>query len=131
MTDEAELRMLPPRTRLLARQIGLTALHKLSRAWGGVAIYVPSRSRLTRNHALSKLIGFEAAQALAESEGREVDVPFCMQAVSAALHAEIRHYRQTHTVRETALKFRVTERWVYFLVASADDGADPQEDLFR
>lgn len=54
-----------------------------------------------------------------------------MQAVSAALHAEIRHYRQTHTVRETALKFRVTERWVYFLVASADDGADPQEDLFR
>lgn len=131
MGDDAELKLLPPRTRELAKRIGLPALRKLSRKWGGVSIYVPSKTKLRRGHPLARLIGWEAAEALADEEGRRIDIPFANQAMNAVLHAQVREYRRTHSVRETALHFRISERWVWQLTAGDDAGPTPQADLFE
>lgn len=131
MSESDELSLLPPRTRLLARQIGLPALKKLSKRWGGVRIYVPSRDRLDRSHELVKCIGMEAANELAEEEGKRLDVPMCNQAVNAELYRQIREYRQTHSERETALHFKVSDRWVRYLMATAETAPSPQSDLFK
>lgn len=131
VSDEAQLKLLPPRTRLLARRIGLPALTKLSRRYGGVTIYVPSKERLARSHWLARYIGWEESQALVEEEGYRLEVPFCLQAVTAALHAEIRAYRLAgNSERETALRFKISARWVRYLMSKSDPVPVPQQDLF-
>lgn len=130
MIEDAQLRLLPPRTRLLARRIGLPALTKLSRWRGGVTIYVPSKERLRRGHPIVKCIGWDAAQALADEEGRRLEVPFCNQAVNAALHAEIRAHRRIYSERDTALRFKISDRWVRYLMSKAEPESGPQSDFF-
>lgn len=128
--NEPQLNMLPPRSRELAKRIGLAELLELSAWRGGITIYVPSKERLGRNHAIAKAIGYEAAQALADDRGRRVEVPIINQGASTLLHANIRAYRRTHSESETARKFRVTARWVRHLMTAGDPEAGPQQDLF-
>lgn len=130
MDDESQLRLLPYKTRQLANTIGLAALRTLSDWRGGVTIYIPSRKNLHRGHELVSVIGWEAAQALATEEGRKLEVPRANQAMTAALQAEIRAYRATHSEAETALRFRVGARWVRRLMSQADKLPGPQTDLF-
>lgn len=131
MTEDADLRLLPPRTRLLARRIGLPALMKLSRWRGGVSIYVPAQSNLHRHHDIARCIGWDAAQKLADKEGRRLEVPMCNQAITAELHAKIREYRRGHSERDTALHFEITDRWVRYLMSKAEPEPTPQNDLFE
>lgn len=132
MTFEADIKHLPPRTRELARLIGLGPLRDLCRWKGGVTIYIPSRERLRRSHPLARRLGWEAAWALAEDEGRRLEVPIMDQGATPVLHRAIREYRRTHSEAETARHFRITVRWVRLVCGrqEPDPGENPQSDLF-
>jgi hypothetical protein len=55
----------------VAQVAGLDAALKLSAAYGGTRIYLPSAARLTRVHWLAVCVGWEAAQAICAWRGRE------------------------------------------------------------
>lgn len=129
---DPELRMLPHRTRELAVRIGVPALRKLCQKFGGITLYVPARERLHSDHAIARCIGIEKALALADEDGRRLEIPMLDQGASPLLHAQIREYRQTHSERETALHFKVTARWVRYLVAKPEPVLEEitQRDMF-
>lgn len=107
------------------------ALLELAKWRGGITIYVPSKDRLRDSHPIAKVIGIDAAQALADEEGRRLEVPIMNQGATPILHAQIRAYRATHSESQTARHFRVTDRWVRYLMANSAPEDGPQQDLFE
>ena len=129
--EEADLSILPPATRALARRIGVDGLQKLVKSYGGVRIYIPARGNLHSRHWLSRCIGLDRARQLADEEGRHIDVPMCKQFITTELHRQIRAYRAEHSERETARQFRVSSVWVRKLMQRGEPLPTPQSDLFE
>lgn len=109
--------------------IGLEATLCLVERLGGTRIYVPDG--MNPDHALVRLIGHQSAYALAkEMPGETLDLPRCVNAVRAARDAQIRAERAGgSTVRKLALKYGLTERQIYAILAAGEPEASPQQNL--
>lgn len=102
----------------IAEVIGDGAALKLIDAFGGVRLTIPKRLPADRPHRIEAAIGRTAAQLLVERFGGDrIDLPTlrALRSVKAAIAAS------TAGTVETALRFRVTDRYVRKVRSSADD----------
>lgn len=131
-------RLLPPQIRRLIRAIGVADTLTVLQALGGTRLTVPKgRLRAQRCRVLQPLIGPAQAKALyAEFAGvKDIHLPkadkMLMQVRNAALKADSR----TASVRTLALRYKLTERQVQYILANEDWPAwrkpQPQLDLFE
>lgn len=132
MTIEPIEALLPPVAREIADAIGFEAATRLIEHWGGTRLCVPHR--LDGEHELARILGREAASGLVTHyRGETIQVPRAAAAMREALYRQIvREYDGGEkTARQLAREHRVTERWIYYLVARARQRQpSPQTDLF-
>lgn len=134
--DEREqLAELPRQLRELARIVGYTNALILARHYGGVRLYVPKE--MTPEHILARLLGFEKAHALAREMGgmSHFDIPSAKAPVLKLMIRErdeqIRaEYAAGKSLRELALRYSVTERWILVIVKGVESKSAAQIDLF-
>jgi hypothetical protein len=135
-TERQQLAELPRQLRDLAAIVGYTNALILARHYGGVRLYVPTQ--MTPEHILARLLGFEKACALAREMGglSHFDIPSAKAPVLRLLIRErdeqIRaEYAKGKSVRELALKYSVTERWILVIVKGVQAEVDASQiDLF-
>lgn len=130
MLEVREIEELPASLAEVAEAIGLAATLSLVEHAGGVRIYVPER--LTDDHRLVEWIGREAAARLSESFSmEELIVPRCAEALRRVRNRHMRRERQELGARpaELALRYRLTERQVYTILAQGDAPAADQYSL--
>lgn len=110
---------LPETLQDMLAMIGLPATLKLVEAFPGVRIFVPAT--MHRDHSLAELLGFEAACKLAEYfQGSEYAVPRAADAIRKSRDRKIRRLYGPMTAGQLALKYGMTERQVYRIVAEPD-----------
>lgn len=108
--------------------IGIEATLSLVEKLGGTRVYIPDG--MSPSHHLVRLVGHKAAYALANAmPGETVDLPRCVNAVRAARDAQIRAERDSSTVRNLALKYGLTERQIYSILADGEPQDSPQQSL--
>ena len=123
---------LPASARALRERIGLAALQKLVAARGGSRVYVPMQPEV--GCTLARLIGHEAARALAaEYGGEHIEIPKCDAALRALRDAELqKRIEAGESVSRVALDAGLTERHLRRILAQARQaGASRQKDLFE
>src|SRR5699024_6141275 len=110
--------------------IGLDAAIVLFERYGGVRVYIPET--VTAEHALTHLLGLPAARGLAAYYGREyVDIPKGLAALLAARNARIiAEHQGGRTVRDLALSYDLTERRIYYILATSRNISSAQRSLF-
>jgi hypothetical protein len=122
VADIIDSELLPPRLIEFERLIGLPATMDLVRVYGGLRIFIPTPARVHAEHPLAQIIGVERLMALAKMYGGEAHfaLPKAQKALLAVRNARIAHaYAHCKTVRELATDYRLTERQVERIVASA------------
>lgn len=119
--NDIELQMLPASLTEVAEAVGLSAALALVLHAGGTRVYVPEE--LEPEHRLVGWLGIEAAQCLADRFGGEtLDVPRCQAGARAVRDRRIREQRRAGTsIRDLALRYQLTERQVYTIIAADDD----------
>lgn len=91
--------------------LGPEALTQFAMRYGGTRVYIPQPHFLKPGHELSRVVGFELAVKLArEWRGVEMAVPRCLSLARALRDDKIRAEAPSMTLREQALKYRLTER---------------------
>lgn len=116
-----------PVERLVA-VLGLVTALKFVERFGGVRLYLPQPERLKPEGPIVQTIGFEAARKLAfEYRGMEIMVPKCVsllkQRRDRAIHAE----PKTMSVKEIALKYGMTERNAFYVLAKPPEPEAPAQ----
>jgi len=112
--------LIPASLQPIVDRIGLDAALKLVKAYGGVRLYVPKKVDV--DHPLAALIGYPAAKALAAEFGGQphFDIPKCEAALREHRNRQIRQDRAMgHSIRELALKYRLTEKQIGSILAEA------------
>lgn len=109
--------------------IGLEQALRLVDAFGGVRVYVPER--MTPEHILVRVIGHNSAWQLASHFGGEqLSVPRCVSGLRSVRNAQIRRERQAGaSPAQLALRYGMTERQVYSILATSEPEQDPQQSL--
>lgn len=110
-----------PVDRLVA-VLGVVGALKFAERFGGGRVYLPQPERLKPEGAIVQTIGMEAARKLAfEWRGMEIMVPQCAAHLKRerdrAVHAEAK----TLSVKEVALKYGITERHAFRILATAPE----------
>jgi len=101
----------------LLSALGEDGLMRLLGQYGGVRLYVPRR--ITPEHALTRALGWETAQALCQFAGSgELRVPTGRHWRARARHAQIHALRaQGMSLRELARRFVLSERHICAVLA--------------
>lgn len=129
--SEWDTEHLPMSLKEMSDIIGLEATHKLVSAYGGTRLRVPVK--MPETHPLAELLGLEAARALSCHYGlEEFDVPTASAAIKRARNHRmyLEHHEEGVSARRLALKYRLTERRVWEILAEGDQD-DRQVDLFE
>ncbi|WP_347258035.1 Mor transcription activator family protein [Methylocaldum sp.] len=106
-----DVEQLPRVLQEIAFLVGPENAVKIARAYGGVRLYVPKRMK--PDHPLAELVGFENACALSTGFGGlpHFDIPQFDKLIREARNrAVLKDRAQGMSVRELALKYRLTER---------------------
>ncbi|WP_328184657.1 Mor transcription activator family protein [Marinobacter sp. OP 3.4] len=122
---------LPTSLKELIDVIGLEATQALVSVYGGTRLTVPAKMR--DDHPLAELLGVEAARTLSQHYALErVDVPTGSAATKAARNRKMREEHQVEgiSVRRLALRYRLTERRVWEILAESVPD-DRQADMFN
>lgn len=118
--------------------IGLPAALKLVEVYGGVRIYLPLPGNITSENSIAALIGVDKARALASVWSQErPTLPRAADYLRRERDRVLRREKKSMSVRDLAMKYGLTERAVYLILAAGDTGADenpsapsPQASLF-
>lgn len=116
--------------------IGLPATLKLVERFGGIRLYIPRPEHIECEHPLTQAIGLEAAKKLAAIWlGERPPVPRALYAIRRARDRALRLDYLSMSAAKVALKYQLTERWVYVIAATQDETQDDegragQADLF-
>lgn len=115
---EAEL--LPQSLAEVIDAVGMAPAMALVERAGGTRVYVPER--IDGEHPLAQWMGLDAAQALVERFGTDtLDVPRCLAGMRMVRDRRIRAERRAGaSIRDLALRYRLTMRQVYTILASGD-----------
>jgi len=129
MLEIREIHDLPESLTDVADAIGLPATLALVEHAGGVRIYVPER--LSDDHRLVEWLGRDAAAMLSDAyAGEELVVPRCAEALRRVRNRQIRRERSEGArPAELALRYRLTERQVFTILARDDAPASDQFSL--
>ena len=134
--EAQQIAELPRQLRELAEIVGYTNVLILARHFGGVRLYVPKE--MTPDHLLARLLGFEKAHALAREMGglSHFPIPSAKAPVLKLMIRERdeqirREYAAGKSVRELALQYSVTERWILVIVKGVETKSSAQIDLFN
>lgn len=128
--DELKAADLPASLQVIAELIGLPDLLKVVQAWPGVRIFVPSVAKLKPDHPLVNVVGIESAKKIAKHfDGAEWAVPKAEGALILARNRIIRRLYGPKTAAELALKYELTERQIYRIVAEPEENSS-QVSLF-
>lgn len=123
---------LPESLRVKAKRIGLAASIKLVDHFGGInQLYIPER--MTRDHVIARMIGYEAACILSEDYGGDyIDVPRCVKALRMIRDDEIwqRCKQGGETPRNVCRDYNLTERQVWIIIGRNEPDDDRQAELF-
>ncbi|WP_434147942.1 Mor transcription activator family protein [Methylocaldum gracile subsp. desertum] len=115
-----DVEQLPRVLQEIASLVGPENAVKIARAYGGVRLYVPRRMK--PDHPLAELVGFENARALSTAFGGlpHFDIPQVYRLLLEARNRAILKDRsQGMSVRELALKYRLTEKHVHNIQKTA------------
>lgn len=106
----------------------------LVQAFGGVRVYIPHK--LPANHSLVCVLGNARAEQLIKNYGGEsLNIPRCAHALRSLRNTKIKQDRDNGlTTSELSLRYGLTERQVYCILAARNDPAKTadsrQGDLF-
>ncbi len=111
-----ELDDLPQSLREVADVVGLTAAARLAESWGGIRLYVPEK--ITPEHEISRVIGYDAARLLSQVFAREtLSVPRAAAGLRKVRNKEMQQqYNNGISAARLALQYGMTERQVYDIV---------------
>lgn len=124
------LESLPDSLAEVVDAIGLPSTLRLVESFPGVRVYVPRT--LDDDHALVSVLGRDDAQRLTDQfSGEALSIPRCAGALRAVRNACIWRER-SEGAAALALRYHLTERQVYSVLASAQSAQDDQQqDLFE
>lgn len=113
----------------LVEILGVVNALKFAERFGGGRVYLPQPERLKPEGAIVQLLGMDQARAIAfEWRGMEIMVPQCAAHLRAQRDAVIRAEAKSVSVKEIALKYGLTERHAFRILATVPP-AEPDEPL--
>lgn len=124
---------LPASIRELVNLIGLPAVEKLVKRYGGTYVYVPAPENLTEDHPLAELIGLEPARKVAgHCRNGKLKVALGREAMRRARNADIvrKHFVEGWTMRQLALEYDLDERQIHTIVHTTPLSMPRHPDLF-
>jgi hypothetical protein len=111
-----EKRYLPRDLRDIADLIGVVPTMQLVRRYGGTRLYFPIN--LTKDHPLSKLIGYGEMLRLVQYAGDSIEIPRATIAIQAARDKQIRAESLAgESQAALAVRYNLTERWIRSITA--------------
>lgn len=118
--------------------IGLPAALKLISRYGGTRIFLPLPGNVTPDNKIAQLIGVEKTRTLATLWAQErPSLPRAQDYLRRERDRAVWADKETHSVPQLALKYQLTERAVYMILAAGDPRGEehaaapsPQHDLF-
>lgn len=134
--------MLPETVQLIAGLIGLPKTVKLVEVLGGTTFPVSknqTRMGEIRYQALVEVVGVDAADTLTRHFGGDaLYVPRCAEAlrylrdraICEEFDVESRKVGSNAAVNNLALKYKLTDRWIWEILKSTDCSESPQSALF-
>lgn len=124
---EIDIDQLPQSAAEIVEVVGVEAALRLVEAWGGIRLYVPQQ--MPEDHLLVSTLGRAEADQLADRYGGEtVQIPRCLHALRAVRNGRIRAERHDGASPALlALRYRLTERQVYSILAAGDEPADDRQ----
>lgn len=124
---EIDIDQLPQSAVEIVDVVGVEAALRLVEAWGGVRLYVPQQ--MPEDHLLVSTLGRAESDELASRYGGEcIQVPRCLHALRAVRNCHMRRERaRGDSPALLALRYRLTERQVYSILAAADEPVDEQQ----
>lgn len=126
---QVELAELPGSLFDIADLIGLPATLELIDAWGGVRMYFPLPRALSDLHPLVQVLGGETAARLCERYGgADFPLPRALDALRRARDRLIHHEHALGvSARTLALRYRLTERHLWQILATDPDQGPPAQ----
>ncbi|MGE4406442.1 Mor transcription activator family protein [Pseudomonas sp.] len=124
---EIDIDQLPQSAAEIVDVVGVEATLRLVEAWGGVRLYVPQQ--MPEDHLLVSTLGRGEADQLAERYGGDtIQIPRCLHALRAVRNCRIRAERHDGASPALlALRYGLTERQVYAIIAAADEPVDDRQ----
>lgn len=124
---EIDIDQLPHSAAEIVEVVGVEAALRLVEAWGGIRLYVPQH--MPEDHLLVSTLGRAEADQLADRYGGEtVHIPRCLHALRAVRNGRIRAERHDGASPALlALRYGLTERQVYAILAAGDEPADDRQ----
>ena len=124
---EIDIDQLPQSAAEIVEVVGVEAALRLVEAWGGIRLYVPQQ--MPEDHLLVSALGRAEAGQLADRYGGEtIQIPRCLHALRAVRNAHIRRERYDGASPALlALRYRLTERQVYSILAAGDEPVDDRQ----
>lgn len=118
--NTGEITRLPITLQEMDQLIGTKAVFQLVEKYGGIRFYVPQK--IHADHELAKLIGMEAAEKLAREYGGSAhEIPRALLASIDRRNQEIKNEYKTHSQRQLARKYGLTERQIRNIVGEKTD----------
>ena len=119
--------LLPPSLREMTEAVGVRTTLAVVEHWGGTRLCVPHK--VDGQHPLVRCLGETAARALVETyRGETLQIPRAAAALREALYQQItREYDNGVTAAELAREHRVTERWIFYIVARSRRAAESKQ----
>ncbi len=124
---EIDIDQLPQSAAEIVEVVGVEAALRLVEAWGGIRLYVPQQ--MPEDHLLVSTLGRDESDELAKCYGGEcIQVPRCLHALRAVRNCRMRRERaKGDSPALLALRYRLTERQVYSILAAADEPVDEKQ----
>jgi Mor family transcriptional regulator len=102
----------------LVKTLGLPAALRLVERFGGTRIYLPRSELMSAEHAVAQVVGLEAARDLCKLWPSErPSIPRAAQFLRGERDRALLTDANDHTVPQLALKYELTERQVYYILA--------------
>lgn len=122
-SGRANVLMIPAIVQRMIDVIGWDDAISLVMRWGGTTVYIPDTEDGAMHSQISRVIGQEKAVALGKKiGGGQLQMPKCALLLTQQRDVEIMQRRASgETVRDLALRFRLTERHVYRILSETDD----------
>lgn len=116
--------MLPAIVQRMVDVIGWDDAISIVMRWGGTTVFFPDSVDAAMQSQISRVIGQDKAVQLGRKIGGGlVQLPRCAALLTQQRDAEIMQRRESgETVRDLALRFRLTERHVYRILEGVQNG---------
>lgn len=123
--------LLPYTMQPVAREIGIEATLQFCGRYGGTFISLPSEGRLSEDHHLSVLLGYETARRVCRLlGGQSLDVPRAEMAQRALMVSRVKaDYQNGASVNDLARKYETSRQTIGRMLKETGGNAQAAEQL--